>query len=153
MVGGGFPIPVTDSAKNKWFDSKAKRRAKIPIPRPFGLRSEASEEQCLALLEAMRAAKVKTTTLVQFENLAGMPPVCRLGRNLKVLLSRMMERPIVDFMRDALLPHELEALIGLASMASEHQEVAQSLLNIDERYQLAQAAKGMFDLERRQESG
>ena len=144
---------MTDSAKNKWFDPKSKRRAKIPIPQPFGLRSEASKEQFPALLEAMRAAKVKMTTIAQFENLAGMPPVCRLGRNLKVLVTRMMERSITDFMRDALTPYELDALIGLASMASEHREVAQSLLNIDERYQLAQAAKGMFDLERRQESG
>lgn len=137
--------------KRKWFDSKVKRQAKIPIPQPFGLQSNVTDEQCELLLEEMSKQKIPVKVIRLFSDLAVMPPICRLGRNLKVLLVRLVERPMVDFMRDALRPDELSALISLAKMETQYQEIGQGLLNIDERYQLAEAAKAMFAVERNRE--
>lgn len=140
----------TPQKQGNRFKSSRRQEESYPLPSRLRLTRQPTCEEVdefLAFLKSHRRVPAAVEQL--FCKLAYWRPNDRLTRNLKIVLDRLRERPINDFMRDALLEDELEALILLASIETRLQEVGQALLNVHERYQLAEACRTMYERGRR----
>jgi len=135
------------SQKTKWFDAKDKRAVSSPLPLPSPILNTAQLAQPdIDEFIAVIKTRASGPCYALFISLATQPARVRLGRNLKVLIERMVERPIDSIMCDGLRADEQQALIEIEKLGltMPMRVTAQALLNINERYQLALALGQAF---------
>jgi hypothetical protein len=132
------------SEKRKWFDPKQRQ---LPIPQPILMASKVGKDEVGDFLtELSKSKKVRDDTYKLFHILSRMSPAHRLSRNLKVLMGLMSEGEVKSVTADGVSTEEKDALINLevAGVSQFSKTVAQSLLNVMERYQVLQSMSAAF---------
>jgi hypothetical protein len=105
-----------------------------------------NEEQLRKLGREMLEARVPEDVRLLFAKLAIMPPAARLAVNLKVLVGRMVRKPIYHVFKDGLSPTEHAALVALdmRGLSLRSRETAHGLLNVHERWCAIKSLRRLF---------
>jgi hypothetical protein len=134
--------------KRKWFDAK---RSPKPQLRPVEAFQDYSEiEPEMLLMFSDWVATQKKQQMVLFQALINLQPVYRLNRNLKVVLGLLAEGS--DSLYDGEETKQL-AYLSAKGLSQELQDVAYTLLNTYERYQIKQATEGLYKRARARSPG
>ena len=146
------------SEKRKWFDPSEKRREnRLEIrylPTRLTSASRVSVEEAASFMkliyELLRKKRIHVNTSYLFFQLVKLHPVHRLSRNLSSLLHMLSKGVTENVIHDGLSKQELNALmeLELAGVSTKVKAVAQGLLNVYERYQMLETARGLFETER-----
>ena len=137
------------SEKKKWFDRKPDLRVPTPVPRPIVIAVALTRngiDEFIREIDPTRNRKIKGDTYKLFYSLSSMSHASRLARNLKVLLGILAVRDVSSVTSDGVTVEEKASLINLeiSSVSQLSKEIAQSLLNVVERYQTLQTLGGTF---------
>lgn len=137
------------SEKRKWFDRKPTLQVFIPVPRPMvisvALTSDGIDE-FISEIGSDKNKRIREGTYKLFSSLSGMSHASRLARNLKVLLGILAVRDVSSVTSDGVTEEEKASLVNLefSGVSPLSKEIAQSLLNVAERYQVLQAMGDTF---------
>ena len=119
-----------------------------PLLPPEKLRSNSypNEEQLRELGREMINARVPEDARLLLAKLAILPPAARLAVNLRILVSRMVNKPIYNVFRDGLTPSEHAALVELdmRGLTLQSRETAHGLLNVHERWCAIKSLRRLF---------
>jgi hypothetical protein len=137
------------SEKRKWFDRKPSPQVPMPVPRPMVISVALTRDgidEFIREIDPTKNKKIKEDTYKLFSNLAGMSHASRLARNLKVLLGILAVRSVDSITSDGVTDEEKSSLVNLEVTGASQfcKEVAQSLLNVAERYQVLQSVGDTF---------
>lgn len=137
---------------SKWFDPRNKHGSLVGEPRLVACAGVTPPDvaKVLEFLGSAPGSSLPAASTRLLRNLCTMPPAARLARNLKTLLTLLAKQPVRDIMRDGLTEEERYLLLDLehGGATSQLRAVAQGLLHIQERQQLAQLAQEIFQHER-----
>jgi hypothetical protein len=136
------------SGSRSQFDAKNKRM-QIPMLKSVLPTSPVSAEQIEQFVTQLDECDNEHYSV--FYSLARMSSAQRLTRNLKTFLDILTGKDVQSVVNDGLHKKDRAALLSLENTkySTEHKEVAQSLLNVDERYQALQVFGTIYRHERR----
>ena len=136
--------------KSKWFDRKPVPDIPLRLYASSGVLYRDSQKFLEDVSTLYRRGRLPDDSFKLFEQLCQMPPAVRLGRNLKVVLTILADRPVRNIIHDGLTEAERLALRDLEHLAAPTvvKATAQGLLNVNERQQMAEALADMFRDER-----
>ena len=119
-----------------------------PLLPPEKLRSNSypTEEQLRELGREMLNARVPKDARLLLAKLAILSPAVRLSVNLKILVGRMVSKPIYNVLKDGLTPAEHAALVELdmRGLTLQSRETAHGLLNVHERWCAIKSLRRLF---------
>lgn len=124
------------SEKRKWFDSR-RGPTDWDLAPPLRYTTFVPAEQAEEFVNWCRGRGKLEQAVGVFSPLAKMPSAVRLSRNLKQVFSVMATTdPEQVYSTLSAVEHRALGLLAAAGASTEHQEVAQLLLNVYERQQL-----------------
>jgi hypothetical protein len=137
--------------KRKWFDQKIPA-AQFIAPGGWPPVAELDEFQA-TLRELVKRDRITNAQSCTLRHLGAVPPTLRLSMNLTRTLHLLRDGQATDTGIDGLLKSEYDTLVAItkAGMSIRHQEVAQQLLNVTERYQLVRSLSYSFKKARQNE--
>jgi hypothetical protein len=136
--------------KRKWFDPRQKPEEPLRLLSSGGVIWPDAVSLREFVQQQHEHKRLPDDTYKLFVTLCDIPPAARLSRNLKVVLTVLAEQPLTSVLTNGLTETEKLALLDLEHLHAPPtiRAIAQGLLNVRERQQLADALQEMYRDER-----